>query len=150
MKPLTSPPLREMIHQPLGVTERLTDGIALVVVPAAGEHEKLGFEVGQPRCPFGQQGLARFELCGGDRHPAHIVALWLYGDDSRKRFLAAPERAMSRRRRPQPKRAVRSIVWRGSARLFSERGNRITRTLHNQADAIFQLATQELPRLSSK
>jgi hypothetical protein len=38
----------------------LADRIALVVVPAAGEYEELGFEVGQPRRLFGQQSASNF------------------------------------------------------------------------------------------
>jgi hypothetical protein len=61
----------------------LADRIALVVVPAAGEDEEFGFEIGQPRRPFGQQDLGRLELCGADHYAARLIALWLYGDDSR-------------------------------------------------------------------
>jgi hypothetical protein len=65
------------------VEERLADRIALVVVPAAGENEEFGFEVGQPRRPFWQQGLARFKHCRGDRHPARLIPFCPNGDNPR-------------------------------------------------------------------
>src|ERR1700722_19020175 len=46
------------------VEESLADGIALIVMPAAGKGEELGLEVSQPRRPLRQQYLARFEFGG--------------------------------------------------------------------------------------
>ena len=70
--------------------ERLTDGIALIVIPTAGEGEEFGLEVRQPKGPFGQKSLASFELRRRNRHAADFIPCWLYGNypgDLRIQFL---------------------------------------------------------------
>jgi hypothetical protein len=45
-------------HIPVPIAERLTNGIALVVVTAARKSEELGIKIGQPIGPFRQKNLA--------------------------------------------------------------------------------------------
>jgi hypothetical protein len=65
------------------VEQRLTDGIALVVVTGAWKGEEFGLKIRQPIRSLRQKNLARLEFRRGDRHPAHLIPDRLYGDDSR-------------------------------------------------------------------
>lgn len=69
-------------HIPIPVAERLTDGIALIVVTASRKGEELGLKIRQPIDPFRQKNLARLEFRRGYRHSARLIPYRLYSGDS--------------------------------------------------------------------
>ena len=62
--------------------ESLANGVALIVVPAAGKGEQLRLQVSKPGGLRGQIHLSRLELRRRHRHPADLVADRLDPEDA--------------------------------------------------------------------
>ncbi len=61
----------------------MADGVALIVVPAAGEREQLRFKIREPWRALGHENLASFKLGRNDGHATDLVPVRSHGDDAR-------------------------------------------------------------------